>query len=247
MNARTIRIHAQFRVPSFDLLHLLSSTQNDRISVFPVMENATGHRSIYEATLSCRQRLRQCTDVPALMVEEWPRKRLADFNLWASDSGALAKQTASLDQRLAEKQTVREVILNLLGLLEGLLGRLQNLSVGEDEDGETSLQETTKDVEDIMAQLVRISVAIRRAAQPARLDRADDSFNPQRHEELRQHLDFVILLASLGADQKAGGNADFNLSPEKTCTAVAQRLIWANLLRRHRYLYARRRWMKQSA
>ncbi|KAM7210129.1 hypothetical protein V8F06_014485 [Rhypophila decipiens] len=211
------------------------------------MENPPTHRSIYEATLSCRQRLRQCIDVPALMVDEWPQKRLADFNLWASDSGALAKQTASLDQRLAEKRTVRQVILNLLSLLESLLGRIQNL--GQDEDDRTSLQETIKDVEDIMDQLVSISVAIRRAAQPARLDRADDSFNPQRHQELRRHLEIVMLAASLSADQKVGGNADFDLSPEKTwtCSAVSQRLIWANLLRRHRYLYARRRWMKQTA
>ena len=60
------------------------------------------------------------------MANEWPRKRLADFNLWASDSGALAKKRASLDQRLAEKHMVREVILNLLNLLESLLARCQS-------------------------------------------------------------------------------------------------------------------------
>ncbi len=96
-----------------------------------------------------------------------------------------------------------------------------------------------------MAQLVRISVAIRRAGMRARLDRADDSFIPERHVELRRHLEFVIQLTSLDVDQKAGGNIDFTLSPE--VTAMAQRLISANLLRRYRYLYARRRWTKQAA
>ena len=91
------------------------------------MDKPREHRSIYEATTACRQRLRECIGTPALMGDEWPRKRLADFNLWASDSGALAKQHASLDQRLAEKQMVREVVLNLLSLLEGLLARCQKL------------------------------------------------------------------------------------------------------------------------
>ncbi|KAK3382917.1 hypothetical protein B0T24DRAFT_602981 [Lasiosphaeria ovina] len=211
------------------------------------MDKPWEHRSIYEATSACRRRLRECIDIPALMGDEWPRKRLADFNLWASDSGALAKQRASLDQRLAEKQTVREVVLNLLGLLEGLLARCQDLAsqMAADQDGETNLQEAFGDVEDIMAQLVRISVAIRRAGMRARLDRADGSFIPERHVELKRHLEFVIQLTSLDVGQKAGGSIDFVLSPE--ITAVAQRLISANLLRRHRYLYARRRWTKQAA
>jgi hypothetical protein len=109
------------------------------------------------------------------------------------------------------------------------------------------VQETLQDVEGTMAQLVRISVAVRRAGARARLDRADDSFTPERHEELRQHLRFVVSLASLGPDQKSGGNLNFVLpSGDITDSTVAQRLILANLLRRHRYLYAQRRWMKQS-
>lgn len=91
------------------------------------MESPRDGRSIFEATLACRQRLRECIDTPTLMVDEWPRKRLADFNLWASDSGALAKKRASLDQRLADKPTVCEVILNLLNLLESLLARCASL------------------------------------------------------------------------------------------------------------------------
>lgn len=95
-----------------------------------------------------------------------------------------------------------------------------------------------------MTQLVRISVAIRRAGMRSRLDRADNSFNPERHVELGRHLEFMILLTSVDVDQRAGGNIDIVLPRE--ITAVAQRLISANLLRRHRYLYARRRWTKQQ-
>jgi hypothetical protein len=96
-----------------------------------------------------------------------------------------------------------------------------------------------------MAQLVRILIAIRRAGLRARLDRADDSFIPGRHSELRRHLEFMVRLSSLVADQKVGGNIDLVLSRE--ISPVGERLISANLLRRHRYLYARRRWLKQAA
>ncbi|KAK0672562.1 hypothetical protein QBC41DRAFT_19580 [Cercophora samala] len=210
------------------------------------MEKARASRSILAATSACRQRLTECIAMPALMADEWPRKRLADFNLWASDSGAMAKQRASLDRRLADKHTVREVTLNLLNLLENLLIRCKSkaLETLVKRDEETDLLELFEDIEDIMAQLVRISAAIRGAGMRARFDRADDSFNPERHTELQRHLEFLVQVSSLGESQKERGNLDL-VSPRNT-TAVAQRLISANLIRRHRYLYARRRWTKQA-
>ncbi|KAH6845817.1 hypothetical protein B0I37DRAFT_344991 [Chaetomium sp. MPI-CAGE-AT-0009] len=210
------------------------------------MEKPADGRSIFEATSACRQRLRECIDNPALMADEWSRKRLADFNLWASDSGALAKKRASLDQRL-EKHTVREVIVNLLSLLESLLARCQSLAfeTPADRDEEINLPEMLENIEDIMAQLVRISVAIRGAGLRARFERADHSFNPERHVELKRHLEFLVHAASLDQGQKEGGNIGLVLS--RTMTDIVQRLITANLVRRHRYLYARRRWTKQAA
>ena len=94
------------------------------------MAGITPHRSIYEASSACRKVLEQCLDVESLMVDEWPRKRLADFNIWASGSGALAKKKASLDQRLATKQNVYSVIINLLSLLESLIGECQRRGRG---------------------------------------------------------------------------------------------------------------------
>ncbi|KAK4159908.1 hypothetical protein QBC43DRAFT_121465 [Cladorrhinum sp. PSN259] len=211
------------------------------------MEKSLEQRSIFEATSACRRRLTECVSNPSLMADEWPRKRLADFNLWAHDSGALAKQRASLDRRLAEKHMVREVILNLLNLLEGLLTRClsQTSEFAAHQDERTDLSETFEDVEDIMAQLVRISAAIRGAGIRARFERADDSFNLDRHIELKEYLEFLVLVASLDQVQKEQGNIDIILSGE--ITDIAQRLVLANLIRRHRYLYARRRWTKQAA
>ncbi len=60
------------------------------------------------------------------MVDEWARKRLGDFNLWASGSAALAKEHASLDAKLSTTITTRRVFINLLCLLEALVVECQH-------------------------------------------------------------------------------------------------------------------------
>lgn len=85
--------------------------------------------TIREGSLSCHQRLEDCVASPGLMaLDEWPRRRLADFNLWAYGSGALSKKM-SLDQRLAEKPNVHAVVLNLLRLLETMLKKLRDQGI----------------------------------------------------------------------------------------------------------------------
>jgi hypothetical protein len=59
----------------------------------------------------------ECKKVEGLMKNEWAENRLADFNLWASGIGASARNRASLDARLALRQDARDVIANLLRLL----------------------------------------------------------------------------------------------------------------------------------
>lgn len=79
--------------------------------------------SIYEMAIACRMCLEQCVDNQQLAEDEWARKRLADFNLWAAGSGASASGRASLDQRLTSHPSVRSVVVNLLCLLQALLTR----------------------------------------------------------------------------------------------------------------------------
>ncbi|KAK4445205.1 hypothetical protein QBC34DRAFT_166332 [Podospora aff. communis PSN243] len=204
------------------------------------------HDSIFDATSACRVRLMECVESPALMVEEWPRKRLADLNLWATDSGALAQQRASLDQRLADsdKQAIRKVIINLLGLLESLFLRCQKLASKNlaKQSSAKALANTFRECENILAQLARISAAIRRAGTHARLERADSSFDASRHVELKQHLEFLIQIAQGSKEPGLG----IHVVPNGNIAEVAQRLVLANLIRRHRFLYARRRWGKQT-
>jgi hypothetical protein len=72
---------------------------------------------ILEATAACRKSLVKCLKVEELMKNEWAENRLADFNLWASGIGASASNRASLDARLALKSDARDIIANLLRLL----------------------------------------------------------------------------------------------------------------------------------
>lgn len=65
------------------------------------------------------------------MKDEWAENRLADFNLWVSGIGASARGRASLDSRLALRPEVREVIVNLLRLLAGVVDECKRLGQPE--------------------------------------------------------------------------------------------------------------------
>lgn len=86
------------------------------------MADVLPYQSIYDAACSCLLRIEECVRVPRLIDEhEWPRRMLADFNMWASGSGALAQEHMSLDRRLKDERSVRTVVLGLLCLLDALL------------------------------------------------------------------------------------------------------------------------------
>lgn len=188
--------------------------------------------------------------------------RLADFNLWASGSGALANRYWSLDTRLAEEPNVHAVILNLLRLLKKLLGKCQHQeerpaflddgdsipeivsndhipvsrNLGDEEINSQGLLDTLDRIKRLITHLVRISLAIRRSGTQARLEKADGEFQKDRHGELESFLKFVVAVNALGMRYE-----EARLNP------IVDRLIQANLRRRHRFLYFRRRAIKQSA
>ncbi|KAK4188845.1 hypothetical protein QBC35DRAFT_381492 [Podospora australis] len=112
------------------------------------------------------------------------------------------------------------------------------------------LSNTLEDIEAVISQLVRVSVSIRRAGRQARRDNADRSFVPDRYSELRDYLVLLISTKLLTSDVKKQGNLFIPVHKAENPGAlddITERLITANLKRRHRFLYARRRWMKQPA
>ncbi|KAK1447344.1 protein kinase domain-containing protein [Colletotrichum melonis] len=217
---------------------------------------ALAYSSIYEASLSCRERLQECVAQPALMTDEWARKRLADFNLWAAGSGALARAHASLDEQLSEKETVRSVLIDLLGLLEALTRRcLQTVGHSDyvddkyadssSDEKEPALTEIFADTEAVITKLVRISIAIRRSGAQAHRDRADGSYVSDIYDELRDHLGFLISVWATKSERE-NGSTRYPEYASYRLNEVQKRLIESNTRRRHRFLFARRRGVKRG-
>ncbi|KAM3440296.1 hypothetical protein MY4824_002285 [Beauveria thailandica] len=167
------------------------------------------------------------------------------------------------EHRLATHQHTFSVILNLLCLLDDLIGRCQREGIPPEdemlaeEEGlnnpseqplrqSRSLEDSKSDVEAIMEQLVRISTAIRRSGVQTRLERADNTFSPDRHGELTNHLVALIRTGNLTREKKQGPPNTWLDSAAPALTEIQERLIEVNLKRRHRFLYANRRWHKQA-
>lgn len=100
-------------------------------------------------------------------------------------------------------------------------------------------------VELLITQLVRISIAIHRSGARARLERADQTFSANRHLELRDHLYLLIYTNTLPRAKIASGNIHLGRN-SKDFTSIQLRLVDANLRRRHRFLYAQRRFRNQE-
>lgn len=91
------------------------------------------------------------------------------------------------------------------------------------------LHENMQNVEMMLDQLARIAVAVRRSGRRSRLQKADQRFKLEEHEDLQKHL-ITVLLARPGFSKE-------QIEPSKL-SEVQRRLIYCNLKRRNRFLYA---------
>lgn len=89
--------------------------------------------SIADVTASCLNHFSDCLGIESLMVDEWAENRMADFNIWIFSMGATARGRASLDSRLASRPGTRNVIIELLHLLDALICQCK----GFDQDAAT--------------------------------------------------------------------------------------------------------------
>ena len=121
-------------------------------------------------------------------------------------------------------------------------------SNSDDEAGDhldTPITEVMKHTEDILDQLIRLGLAIRKSGTTARLRKADNSFKQENHRDLQRHL-ALSLLAEAGKqqDNERKNTKERIVDPDKSydqqLTPEQKHLIVANLRRRHRFLYARR-------
>jgi hypothetical protein len=241
-----------------------------------------------------------------LRKDEWAKNCFADFNLWAAGAGVAARGKGSLDARLAEDLEARDVVANLLRMLEVLIGKciekgapldgtgllakvpdspnLTYLSAREadhsngrqypneatdvfflhEQDQTVKLQSelspgedrAIKDVESILNQVIRVTIAIRKAGSHARRHKADSTFNPNNLspnlELFRKHLEIIVLArpsldgsplarfpqGSLVFMQCSREGIESPYLPPPQLSKVQSRLIEANLRRRNRFLYS---------
>jgi len=91
------------------------------------------------------------------------------------------------------------------------------------------LYENMQSVEMMLDQLARIAVAVRRSGRRSRLQKADQRFKSEEHDDLQKHLITVLLARPEFSKEQ--------IEPSKL-SEVQQRLIYCNLKRRNRFLYA---------
>lgn len=91
------------------------------------------------------------------------------------------------------------------------------------------LHENMQNIELMLDQLARIAVAVRRSGKRSRLQKADQRFKLEEHEDLQKHLITVLLARPEFSKEQ--------IEPSKL-SKVQQRLIYCNLKRRNRFLYA---------
>ncbi|KAM0524671.1 hypothetical protein ACHAPE_000770 [Trichoderma viride] len=115
----------------------------------------------------------------------------------------------------------------------------------DDLHSEVTLKEVMKDIDDILDQLILLGFAIRKSGTVTRLRKADSSFKLGENEDLKEHLEF-ILLNGVARKQKNGKDNVGITTRERVqeVTPEQRHLILANLRRRHRFRYARRHQQK---
>ncbi|KAM0262304.1 hypothetical protein ACHAQJ_001773 [Trichoderma viride] len=115
--------------------------------------------------------------------------RLADFNLWVDNVGAMAKSGASLDSRFRTRADDLALVKNILSMLSDFLveyaDTLQDCRL---------ITEALVNIDSSIRNLALIGVAIRRTGKASRSRRANQSFNPDEHHEFRRHLECLVLL-----------------------------------------------------
>lgn len=197
-------------------------------SATPAVDRTAG--SILDLAKVCASKFNKASTSQTPSSKERLENRLADFNLWVDGVGAIAKPGLSLDSRLRSRPSDLAIVKNILLMLSDSLDHLANLS----EKGQNS-DDSIQNVDSAIRNLALVGVAIRRTGKASRSRKADRTFDPDEHQELRKHLECVLLLRPT----KEGRHLE-ELDPS-TLSALQRRLVDANLRRRHQFLLAQRR------
>ncbi|CAN9109473.1 unnamed protein product [Alternaria alternata] len=206
--------------------------------------NADQEASTAAVTRSCFKKFQQCFQQTDGKTKAHVQTRLADLRLWADSVGAVAHGKASLDYRFKHRSDDTLFIRSLLSMLEELLKDLEeSLLIAKDE---TNLQDIMTNIDSTIDTLAFIGVQIRRSGRKSRIRKADDSFhvNQDNYRDLRAHLACVVSARPTkeGRPKDEGKNIhSIEHFTKMELRPIQERLIVANLRRRHRFKEAQRR------
>ncbi|KAH7022128.1 hypothetical protein EDB80DRAFT_1714 [Ilyonectria destructans] len=185
--------------------------------------------SVPELTKDCISKFDGCSALDDNGDNVAMENRLADLRLWADGVGATAEGNASLEWRFRSRPDDLTLVKTILIMLSDFIDDYATLL-----ENHQPIDDAVHRIDSAIENLALIGVAIRRTGKASRRQRADTWFDPAECEDLRLHLECVILLRP----SQSGLQDQLDLS---SLSMVQRRLIEANLLRRHRFVIAQRR------
>lgn len=191
-------------------------------------------------TKSCLSKFQECTEVLVGQDKIHMQTCLADLRLWADSVGAAAQAKSSLDHRFRHRTKDIQFIKGFLSMLDAFLDELSDVV-----EYKVNLRDTINKIDSIMDTLAFIGVQIRRSGRNSRLHKVDSSFdqNREKYRDLRAHLACIITAKPRETGRPQGDDGQFcnvEIFANMKFSSIQERLIEANLRRRHRFIEAQR-------
>ncbi|KAI0552909.1 hypothetical protein F4679DRAFT_28866 [Xylaria curta] len=205
------------------------------------MDPAFAEASLADMTRSCLEGAVQTIQRLEGKDKIYIQTRLADLRLWADSVGATAQAKASLDQRFQHRSDDVYLIRGLLFMLQGLFSECSFAA-----ENKFDIKDIISNINSTIDSLGILGVQIRRSGRQSRLRKADSSFdkNREKYRKFKAHL--ACIIASKPTENGRPVNEGKEIHSvdyfaNLKLTSIQERLIEANLRRRHRFLEAQRR------
>ncbi|KAI8711700.1 hypothetical protein NCS52_01434300 [Fusarium sp. LHS14.1] len=184
--------------------------------------------SVLELTQQCISLFEGCATSNRNGRSSAMETRLADLRLWAAGIGAISEGTESLDFTFQSEPDDLFLVKTILIMLADFVADYSAL-LAEDQP----ISDAVERIDSTLENLIIVSASVRHDGTTLRRYRAAPRFGTRDYEELRRHLECVILLRP----SKSGLPTELNPS---NLSVVQKRLIEANLQRRHRFVVAQK-------
>ncbi len=191
-------------------------------------------------TKSCLEGARQSIRRLEGNDKTYMQTRLADLRLWADSVGATAQAKESLDWRFQHRPDDIYLIRGLLFMLRGFFSECSIAA-----ENKLDVKDIISNINSTVDSLAIVGVQIRQSGQQSRLRKADSSFdtNREKYRMFRAHLACVIASKPTENGRPANEGKEIHsvdYFANLKLTSIQERLVEANMRRRHRFLEAQR-------